>query len=314
MKNYVCRICGSADVESFVVREMMYGFRDEFTYYECSKCGALQIAKIPKNLKKYYPKTYYSFNLRRTFPRHFLRCRLAKYLIWKKDLLGRLLSWYFWDSKLASIGMVELLNVNSKILDVGCGGGELLLTLKGIGFRHLIGIDPYIPNEIKFDDNFKILKKSIYELPNNKKFDLIMFHHSLEHIPDQLETLKKAKNLLEANGAIIVRMPIKSEYIWRTYGTNWVQIDAPRHCVIHTLKSFHILAEKIGFKIRRVVFDSTSFQFWGSELYKLNVPLKIGEKCLKKYFSKKQLKKWAEMARRLNREQQGDQAIFILGI
>ena len=30
---------------------MMYGYRDEFKYYHCSKCGCLQINNIPKDLE-----------------------------------------------------------------------------------------------------------------------------------------------------------------------------------------------------------------------------------------------------------------------
>ena len=43
------------------IKEMIFGFRDEFTYFECSKCGCLQIMQIPRNMGKYYPSNYYSF-------------------------------------------------------------------------------------------------------------------------------------------------------------------------------------------------------------------------------------------------------------
>jgi len=103
-----------------------------------------------------------------------------------------------------------------------------------------------------------------------------MFHHSLEHMIDQLEILRKVKHLLSNNGTILVRMSIKSEYIWQRYSTHWVQIDAPRHLLIHTLKSFEILTKKVGLKIKKIIFDSTDFQFWGSELYKMGIPLVVG--------------------------------------
>ena len=52
----ICKICSNYENnKEFKIREMMFGFRDEFTYFECSKCGCLQIAKIPKNVEKYYP-------------------------------------------------------------------------------------------------------------------------------------------------------------------------------------------------------------------------------------------------------------------
>ena len=47
----ICKVCGnSEDNKSFQIREMMFGYRDEFTYFECSKCGCIEIAKIPQKL------------------------------------------------------------------------------------------------------------------------------------------------------------------------------------------------------------------------------------------------------------------------
>jgi len=107
-------------------------------------------------------------------------------------------------------------------------------------------------------------------------------------------------------------MPIKSEYIWERYRTHWVQIDAPRHLLIHTLKSFEILTKKVGLEIKKIIFDSTDFQFWGSELYKMGIPLVVGSQNIKAYFSIRQLWKWKKQAKKLNKLQQGDQAIFYL--
>ncbi len=61
----VCEICNnSTGNKSYVVREMMFGFRDEFEYFECAECRCLQIKDIPVNISKYYPEEYYSFKLR----------------------------------------------------------------------------------------------------------------------------------------------------------------------------------------------------------------------------------------------------------
>ena len=46
---------------TYVVREMMYGFKDEFDYFECGNCGCLQIEQIPDDLSKYYPENYWQF-------------------------------------------------------------------------------------------------------------------------------------------------------------------------------------------------------------------------------------------------------------
>lgn len=45
-----------------ILPEMMFGFGEEFAYFECSKCGCLQISEIPVDISKYYPSDYYSFS------------------------------------------------------------------------------------------------------------------------------------------------------------------------------------------------------------------------------------------------------------
>ena len=60
-----CKICENIqDNKPYQVREMMFGFRDVFSYFECSQCGCLQIDKIPTDMTKYYPSNYYSYSSR----------------------------------------------------------------------------------------------------------------------------------------------------------------------------------------------------------------------------------------------------------
>ena len=58
---FQCRICsGRQPSASYVVKEMQFGTRAEFTYQLCGDCGCLQIEQLPQNLAAYYPSDYYS--------------------------------------------------------------------------------------------------------------------------------------------------------------------------------------------------------------------------------------------------------------
>jgi len=91
-----CRVCeATAQGRTHIAREMMYGFRDEFEYYECPVCGCLQIQQVPSDLSKYYPRDYYSFRnslgMEDTTPRglrRLLRAARADYQI-KEARLAR---------------------------------------------------------------------------------------------------------------------------------------------------------------------------------------------------------------------------------
>ena len=313
----ICKVCGNSENNKTVrVKEMMFGFRDEFTYFECSKCGCLQIAEIPKNMEKYYPSNYYSFKKggSNNFMKQILKRKRDEYALLKKGLIGKALCIKYPNPLFDMISQIGV-NYNSRILDVGCGAGNLLYSLNEMSFKDLMGVDPYMGGDV-IDGNVKILKKTIHELPDDQKFDLVMSNHSFEHISDQLETLSKISKILSENGVCLIRIPVKTEYIWNRYGVNWVQIDAPRHFFLHTLKSFELLVEKSGLSIQDVIFDSTEFQFWGSESYKRDVPLTAGNSYSvnpkKSIFTSKQIREFRKMAKELNKNKQGDQAAFYL--
>lgn len=298
------------------VKEMMYGFRDEFTYIECSACGCLQIAEIPEDMPKYYPSDY------RPWQRTSLKLpvgespaiRRDRYAVFGPALLRKLVAMTYPNRFLQILGQAKP-DRNAGVLDVGCGSGQFLYDLSVLGFRNLVGIDPYV-EAIPNDRGIKILKKTISDLADSERFDFVFFNHSLEHIWNQEDTLSKAGHLLTPMGVCVVRMPVKTETIWNLYGTEWMQIDAPRHFCIHTLPSFRHLSQKVGFTITSVLFDSDERQFWGSEQYRNNIPLQAENSYLvnrkRSIFTEEQMEGFRKKAKELNRAQQGDQAAFFL--
>jgi hypothetical protein len=82
------------------------------------------------------------------------------------------------------------------------------------------------------------------------------------------------------------------------------------------LKSFQLLAEKTLFTIRKIIFNSTAFQFWGSEQYKRNIHLNASNSYFinpeKSIFSKKDIVHYTKSAKNLNKNQMGDQASFFI--
>ena len=314
-----CRVCENENGNrGFVVKEMMYGLGNKFTYFQCADCGCLQIAEIPEDMERYYPSSYGSFKQPKSNSsiRQILKRKRNKYALLKEGLVGKIAYWMSRNTRF-HIDIINRIKIDydSKILDVGCGVGHLLYPLSEIGLKNLLGVDPYISRAIK-DENVRILKKTIHELPDSQKFDVIIFNHSFEHVPDQKKALLKVRKVLSEKGICIITMPVKTEYIWNRYGVNWVQIDAPRHFFIHTLKSFQPLVKRSGLIIQSVVFDSTELQFWGSEQYIKGIPYEAENSYLvnpkRSIFTARKIKKFRKMAKELNMNRQGDQATFYL--
>ncbi|AWV99854.1 class I SAM-dependent methyltransferase [Arcticibacterium luteifluviistationis] len=306
-----CRICNNLDnLKEYQVREMMFGFRDKFSYLECTKCGCLQIAEIPNNISKYYPSNYYSYSSSSPDSKikEYLKGERDNYAVSKKGLLGNLVSKYFPNIRAQILSEIPI-SKNSKILDVGCGNGVLLLALRRIGFVNISGIDPFIENDISYGNGLDIYKKMIHEV--KEKQDVIMFHHSFEHMPDPLETFQTVSKLLNKGGYCIIRVPTVSSYAWKHYRENWVQLDAPRHFFLHSEKSIDILAKKVSLTVEKVVYDSTELQFLGSERYLKNIPL-LDATPNKEIFSSSEIKAFKLKAIELNQKNNGDSCAFII--
>ena len=316
-----CRICKGNFNNELIVKEMMFGSNKEFIYQQCEQCGCLQIRQYPEDIAGYYASDqYYSLKpleLSNRFRfRQILRRQFTKYYLYGLNPLGyimfKLLKWPapFYIKWFQEAGV----NLKSRILDVGCGAGYLLLSMYKDGFRHLTGADPFINEEIRYARDLIIYKKSVEEM--HGYFDFIMMNHSFEHMQEPEMILKHAHRLLRPGKYLMIRVPVADSYAFRTYGINWVQLDAPRHFYLHTVKSINFLAEKTGFTIKKVDYDSNEFQFWGSEQYLRNIALR-SEKSFsvnpeKSIFTQDQMQAFRAKAQALNEKQEGDSACFYL--
>jgi hypothetical protein len=122
--------------------------------------------------------------------------------------------------------------------------------------------------------------------------------------------------LLCDKGCLLVRIPTVSSYAWEHYGVNWLGLDAPRHLFLFSLKSMQILARQAGFTIKDVLYDSSGAQFWASEQYIKDIPLRDERSHYtdpdKSIFSQEEIRKFDQKAEELNREEKGDQVCIFL--
>ena len=125
-----------------------------------------------------------------------------------------------------------------------------------------------------------------------------------------------AARRLASRGTILVRVPLVSSYAWEKYAVAWVQLDAPRHFFLHSPRSLARAAEQAGLRIVQVTYDSTDFQFWGSEQYLRDIPLlgkgSYGQGLEGSIFSPEEIQRYRTLADELNANERGDQAAFYL--
>jgi SAM-dependent methyltransferase len=317
-----CRICGNSENNrKHTAREMMFGTRERFEYLECTRCGTVQLIDVP-DLSRHYPEDYYAHNdtplleIEGGWKRRIAARAIGRYLMGLPSWLGARLAkrrpWitaHFPDHMRALAGRVDL---ESRILDYGCGRGDLLRTLRVFGFRDLTGADKFIKGDITFGD-VKILKRGLDEL--GPGFDLVMLHHSFEHLPDPQSALAEIYRILAPGGIALIRIPVVN-FAWEKYGVNWVQLDPPRHLFLYTERAFRDMAEHARFAVERVTYDSEIFQFFASEQYIRDIPLNDPRSyrgvISESIFTQSQIDEWEDLTAKLNAEGRGDQACFIL--
>lgn len=311
-----CRVCGNRENNTaHIAREMMFGTRDAFEYLECGACGCLQIADVPASLAAYYPPSYYSFHAAHEGPlKRFLKRLRASHALGRRSFLGGILAARYGPPPYVAWVKAAGIGPSDAILDVGSGTGRLLVDMSLAGFENVTGVDPYIAHDIAYPRGVRVLKRTLAELDGRYRF--IMFHHTFEHLPDPAGTLGAASRLAERDGTVLLRIPVAGCFAWRRYGVNWVQLDAPRHLFLHTERSIRFLARETGFEVAQVRWDSTAFQFWGSEQIARGIPLDDPRSYFRdpkrSIFTPRQILEFESEARALNENGAGDSACFYL--
>jgi len=148
-----------------------------------------------------------------------------------------------------------------RILDLGCGAGELLVALQKRGCE-VWGVD-FDKNAIETAEKYFNLKNvyamsfdDFFKLPNLPKFDVVTFFEVIEHIDNPLEFIQNVKNLLKEDSTIILSTPSRERIL-----VNSIKADFPYHHLTRwNEKAISNLFKKINFKIVRVDYVE-QFQF-----------------------------------------------------
>ena len=144
-----------------------------------------------------------------------------------------------------------------KLLDIGAGTGDFLLTAKENGWI-TIGIEP--------SEKAKAIavKKGVEFLATTEEleshtFDVISMWHVLEHVPNLENQIKELKRLVRPNGTIIIAVPNFKSYDAKYYGKFWAAFDVPIHFWHFSKTAIKLLFEKEEIKLEKVLpmkFDS----------------------------------------------------------
>ncbi len=132
------------------------------------------------------------------------------------------------------------------ILEVGCGNGFVLEALYKLGYKNVYGVEPgkeavdKASKDIKKNIVIDILKLGIFK---SKKFKLIFFFQTLDHIPNPNEFLNECYKILEEGGYILAFNHNIEGLSSQIMGEKSPIIDI-EHTYLYNLKTVKLLFEK----------------------------------------------------------------------
>lgn len=278
-KNIVsCDLCGSKNNQFlFSNNDRMFPeLEGYYNVFKCKNCGLIFLNPQPnfEDLSKHYNSNYSvlsdsdeirtmrkTFSLIETLYHHFYSNKTSISMKLCKILFHPLKP-FFRTTKVVK---------NGNFLDVGCAVGYFLLTMKYLEMNPY-GVEPgNFDKKFSEDYNLNIFQGNLFEAEyDNNFFDIITLNHVLEHVNNPSETIMELRRVLKPGGHLIISVPVSDSLAFKIFGKYWAQLDTPRHLFIFSTDNLKKYAEKAGFEVENVRYNSTpSYQFISSFIYLL---------------------------------------------
>lgn len=226
-----------------------------FTVVRCRRCGLAYLNPRPTaaEIGRYYPDDYHT-------------ARGAGGIVqrledaWRRRQFGEVAGW-----------LANLRPRRGRLLDVGCGSGDLLAALRADGWR-VSGVEPSARSAaIARAQRGLDVQTATFDdavLPDGA-FEAVVFAAVLEHLHDPLRALARARRLLAPGGLVAVlfqpRFDAPQAHL---FGPRWVGLDLPRHLYHFEPGTFAATARAAGLRVVAVERYSRrhSPAFWTASL------------------------------------------------
>jgi 2-polyprenyl-3-methyl-5-hydroxy-6-metoxy-1,4-benzoquinol methylase len=278
-----CALCGNrGEVIHRHQRDRLFGAAGSWNFRRCADrgCGLIWLDPLPsaEELKAAY-RSYYTHAQTHSERRGFLGKLLTKMEqeYWSAEFgysrgrpspgrfLGQLLK-LFPLRRRAADGAVRHLRAVPQgcLLDVGCGSGEWLLSMRKRGWK-VFGTDfDQQAVDLAAGSGLDVRCGTLADLNfAPESFDAITLSHVIEHVPDPTGTLAECGRLLKPGGQLVIYTPNGASLSHRAFKGNWRGLEPPRHLQIFSAQSLRRVLEQAGFQkitFRPIVAQSVVYE------------------------------------------------------
>jgi ubiquinone/menaquinone biosynthesis C-methylase UbiE len=216
-----CAACGSSDAQPL-------GEKNGLAVVACRKCSSVYTPYSPWYSSEFYYETYYNEEV--LSPPPFVQTRLEE----------------------ITSGFARYRQAN-RLLDVGCGAGNLLLAARKNGWDAQ-GLD-VSPNAAKHVRKlgFEVFQGELRaaNFPSGH-FDVVTAAEFLEHLPEPRSLLTEVARVLRPGGLFWTTTPHARGLSARVLGVKWRCIWPPEHLQLFSAKGLKSLMREVGFRDIRV--------------------------------------------------------------
>lgn len=160
---------------------------------------------------------------------------------------------------------------NKRVIDIGAGlgGDPWKFRLIQKYANYALAVDNWMPKNIKLIADINFIKSKIEDLDLDDKFDIVFSSEVIEHMPNQIDFLKKLKTLLTDDGKIIITTPNSTwihNFIYILLNNKdpredkiFKQIDGvfvSGHPLIHNISTLQQLFYIAGLKVDKVFYSN----------------------------------------------------------
>lgn len=248
-----CSFCGGKDLDAlFLAREFDSG-KESFWLVRCRQCKLVrtQPALTEQELKQYYSLPYYGSDKAKFFGPAEKVTRFFNYLR-ARTILSHLRE-----------DIEPRTSTPPRILDIGCGRGNLLMSLKRLGCE-CHGVER---NEFPIDDLPRGIEFHTGKLSDiafdGDSFDAIIIWHVLEHADDPVLQIGEASRILRPGGFLAIAVPNFGSFQAKFFKKDWFHLDLPRHIYHFTPGTLTAILKKFGFSIAHKTTFSVEQNMFG---------------------------------------------------
>ena len=146
----------------------------------------------------------------------------------------------------------------NNVLDVGCSSGILMEAMRDGGLS-VTGIEPNIAAFSIAQKEFRqnVLHGYLSDVYQklSKKFDVVIYNHVMEHIPDPQVELSLLKKIIKSNGILVIGVPNADNIIFKVRKKFWEPLMPNEHVWHFTTKHMVQLLKGQHFHILDISYE-----------------------------------------------------------